>query len=375
MAEDSQNGNGNGKTKTKKNDKPYKDCTEQFDQLIKAIPPTAKVAIFSHRCPDPDAVSSMMGMKWFLYKKYKLESEMFYDGEVAHPQNTAMCNLLDPGMKRVTEEYDPAQYDFHILLDTVPENAGVATFRDKIKFDVCIDHHREYPHEYSGLFIHMKIGACASIVYHLIQKLTNENERFEDDVDNDTKVVTALIAGIMTDTNMLLSDDTTEYDRQAFNDLFEYRDSSALHKIVFFKRPKFWIDKKAAGCSEATVDEEGYAIVGLGIVPEKQRDLIADMAEEMVSWASVETAIAFAVVGGERLEGSVRSLNASVSVPDLCKKLAGKRGMGGGKHGKGAYRISLSPEIDPDEDEADVQEAWESIKKREAKRIARLIKK
>jgi hypothetical protein len=31
--------------------------------------------------------------------------------------------------------------------------------------------------------------------------------------------------------------------------------------------------------------------------------------------------------------------------------------------------------IDPDEEEEDVQEAWESIKNRETKRILRLIKK
>jgi nanoRNase/pAp phosphatase (c-di-AMP/oligoRNAs hydrolase) len=128
--------------------------------------------------------------------------------------------------------------------------------------------------------------------------------------------------------------------------------------------------RKAEGCSEAKINDEGYAVVGLGLIPEKQRDLIADMAEEMVSWASVETAIAFGVVGGDRIEGSVRSLNPSLTVSDFCRKLGGKHGTGGGKHGKGAYRLPLAGfSIDADEEEEDVQEAWESIKKRETKRI------
>jgi hypothetical protein len=100
------------------------------------------------------------------------------------------------------------------------------------------------------------------------------------------------------------------------------------------------------------------------------------MAEEMVSWASVETAIAFGVVGGDRIEGSVRSLNASLTVSDFCRKLGGKHGGGGGKHGKGAYQLSLAGfSIDDDEDEEDAREAWESIKKRETKRILRIINK
>jgi hypothetical protein len=108
-----------------------------------------------------------------------------------------------------------------------------------------------------------------------------------------------------------MSDDSTELEFKAFSELFQYRNSEFLKQIVFFKRPKFWIDKKAEGCSEAKINDEGYAVVGLGLIPEKQRDLIADMAEEMVSWASVETAIAFGVVGGDRIEASVRSLNPS----------------------------------------------------------------
>jgi len=144
---------------------------------------------------------------------------------------------------------------------------------------------------------------------------------------------------------------------------------------VFFKRRKFWIDKKAAACSEAEIDEEGYAIVGLGLIPTAERDLIADMAEEMVSWATVQTAIAFGVVGGDKIEASVRSLNASLSVSNFCKKLGGRHGSGGGKHGKGAYQLPLAGfSIDDDEDVEDAQEAWSAIKKKESKRIGRIIK-
>jgi nanoRNase/pAp phosphatase (c-di-AMP/oligoRNAs hydrolase) len=332
-------------------------------------------AIFTHKAPDPDAIASMMAMKWMLDKCFDLDSTMFYDGEVSHPQNGSMVNLLSPDLNKV-EDYKQDGYCMHILVDTVPSYAGVGDLNVRDRFDVVIDHHRDLPSNYNGVLIHRKTGSCASIVFDIMKALVPEEKWLDDEIDVDAKVATALIAGIMTDTHYMLADDCTELERDAFNQLFEYRNSNYLNQIVFFKRRKFWVDRKAEAISEAEIDSEGYAVVGLGLIPEKERDLIADMAEEMVSWASVETAIAFGVVGGDRIEGSVRSLNATVSVSDFCKKLGGKHGSGGGKQGKGAYQLPLAGfSIDDEEDEQDAQEAWESIKKREAKRISRIIKK
>lgn len=344
-----------------------------FHEKLKSVG-NVKVAIFTHRCPDPDAMSSMMGMAWLLKKSYGLETDLFYAGEVSHPQNGVLLNLLNTDLQRVDESYNSTNYGLRILVDTIPENAG--SNGKQIDFDIVIDHHRELPSNFCGLVIHKKVGACASIVYDMMKHLVQQEEWLDEDSDSDQKLATALIAGIVTDTEYMMSDDSTELEFKAFSELFPYRNSNFLKQIVFFKRPKLWIDKKAEGCTQARISEDGYAIVGLGIIPDKHRDLIADMAEEMVHWTSVETAIAFGVVGDDRIEGSVRSLNPSLNVSDFCKKLGGKHGSGGGKHGKGAYRSSLAGmSIDPDEEEEDINEAWESIKKRETKRIVRLIKK
>lgn len=354
-----------------KKQKNYNGYNEFNDVVAKVT--TSKAALFTHRNPDPDAISSMMGMQWLLMRKFGIESELFYDGEVSHPQNGAMVNLLDPGLKRA-DEFKPDNFGLKMVLDTIPENAGIGTH--KIAFDVCVDHHRELPQNFAGITIHKKCGSCASIVFDMMRHFVPKEDWLNEDVDSDTKVATALISGIVTDTDYMMSDDSTEYEFAAFSELFPFRNSNFLKQIVFFKRPKFWIDKKAEGCASATLTDEGFAIVGLGIIPEKQRDLIADMAEEMVTWSAVETAIAFGVVGNDRIEGSVRSLNSSLNVSEFCKKLGSKHGKGGGKHGKGAYVLSLAGfSIDPDEDEEDIQEAWGTLSKRETKRITRLLGK
>jgi nanoRNase/pAp phosphatase (c-di-AMP/oligoRNAs hydrolase) len=347
---------------------------EDFYNKIKSLE-NPKVAIFTHRCPDPDAMASMMGVAWILKKNFGIEPDLFYSGEISHPQNGVMLNLLNPdSLKKLDDSFDSKNYNLFILVDTVPENAGSNSFN--LNFDIVIDHHREIPINFDGVLIHKKVGACASIVYDMMVNLVDKNNWLDEDSDSDQKLATALIAAIVTDTEYLMSDDSTEHEFKAFSELFPFRNSNLLKQIVFFKRPKFWIDKKALGSSEAEITDDGYAIVGLGIIPEKHRDLIADMAEEMIHWTSVETAIAFGVVGGDRIEGSVRSLNPSLTVSDFCKKLGGKYGSGGGKHGKGAYRLILGGmSIDPDEEEEDVEEFYKSMDKREIKRIMRTIKK
>jgi nanoRNase/pAp phosphatase (c-di-AMP/oligoRNAs hydrolase) len=330
-----------------------------------------RVAIFAHGFPDPDAVGSMLSLKWLLLRKYQIESDLLYFGEVAHPQNATMCNLLDPGMLRV-EDYVHKDYGLRILVDAIPKNAGVNGH--EVEFDIVIDHHRDIPVDYNGILVHMKTGSCSAIVFDMMKKLCNGSVWFEHGVDFDTKVATALITGVMVDTNYLLSDDTTEYELRAVQDLFAFRDAQVLKEIVFFKRPKAWVDKKAQGCTTAIIDPQGYAIVGLGMIPEKQRDLLADMADDMLSWTSVETAIAFGIVGGDRIEGCIRSLNSALSVSDFCKTLGTEDGSGGGKQGKGAYRIVLSPKIDPDEDDNELHEILEVLTKREVSRILKLVK-
>ena len=336
--------------------------------------PRKPFAIFTHAFPDPDAIGSMMGMSWMLSRAFGVESELFYLGEVSHPQNTAIVNLLEPQLKKVNEEYHPERYAGHILVDTTPSHAGVGD--RKIEFDVVIDHHKEILNgNFGGIFMHYKTGACCSIVFKLLKHFCKDCW-LEDDNATDSKVATAMISGIITDTDYMVSDDTTEMEFEAYSQLFEFRNPTSLKNIIFFKRPKLWTDIKATAAKSAEIDDEGYAVVGLGLIPESQRDLIADMANEMGSWASVETAIVFSLVGFDQVEGSVRSQNNSLNVHDLCKKLGGRCGTGGGKLAKGAYRYSLGGmAIDPDDDEETRKQTWELIRIRETKRISKILKK
>lgn len=330
-----------------------------------------RVAIFTHHSPDIDAMSSMMGIEFLFRKKYGVDCAKFYTGRISHPQNIALDNLLDAGIQPASEYTD--EFALKILVDTIPINAGIDS-ESKIDFDVVIDHHPDLPNgDFKGLAINLKAGSCAATVFELIME---NNIDFNPENDYDVKIATALIAGIYTDTDHMLSVDTTEFERNAFGVLAEIADADDLRKIIFYKRPKAWIDAKSQAYKNAYIDDEGYAIVGMGYLPEKHWDLLADQTDEMVQWDTCHTAIAFAVIGTDSLVGCVRSVNPSITVKEVCKKLAGAHGQGGGKQGKGRYHYDLGGQsIDPEEEDEIKDQLWELLNKRERSRILRILKK
>lgn len=365
-ASSEEDGNSRQELDRKQNclDRAFKHCTERLQEAPQ------RVAIFAHPVPDPDALGSMMGLAWFMRKVFDVEVDCFYDGIISHPQNVAVQNLLDPELK-LLDDYQPQNYGLRLLVDTVPSHAAVG--KHQVDFDAVFDHHKETPNGgFRGVFVNMKAGSCCATIYQLIK---SRGLLFDAGNDRDSKIATAMMVGIATDTENLLSDDTTEYEFEAYWKLFPYRDSDALKKIVNYKRPKSWIEAKANASRDAIVNDDGVAVVGLGFINSKQRDLIADVADEMSTWANVETAIAFAVVDGDRIEGSVRSTNPSVSVPALCKELGMKCGSGGGKLGKGAYRYGLGG-VSVEEDEEDDTRAkmWEFVRTKETRRITKIAR-
>jgi nanoRNase/pAp phosphatase (c-di-AMP/oligoRNAs hydrolase) len=348
----------------------YRNFRELVDKTFNIENPP-RLVLMTHSYPDPDALGSIMSFEWLINKLYpKVEIVSYFDGSISHPQNIAMFNLLDPNSHHI-KDYVAKSDDFNVLVDTVPANAGLG--ENKVNFNLVIDHHKEIPNGgFNGLFINLKAGSCCATIYNLI-KLSEL--AFSDDVDLDSRVATAILIGVSTDTENLMSDDATQLEFDAWAELFEFRNPTVLKKIVNFERPKFWIEHKAAAVENAEISE-GLGVVGLGIIPAKHRDMIADMADNMVSWEDVNTAVAFAIVDGDKIVGCVRSRNASVMVPNLCKELAGKYGSGGGKLGRGAYHYPLAGGSFEEEDEDQIkEETWKLHNAKEKKRIMRIVRK
>lgn len=331
-----------------------------------------RIALFTHSVPDPDAIGSLMGLSWLIKKiNENVEVDCYYDGKISHPQNQRMVNLLDPNLK-IYQEEEEITFDIAIALDCIPSNAFPLL---NINFDLVIDHHKEHPDSsFKGYYLNPKNGSCCSIIYQLIKQ---SSFSFEEDNDLDSKVATALIIGIVVDTEYQTSDDTTDMDHKSYAELFEFRDPVALKQITKYKQPRDWVQARSDVAQKAHDRiKDGVLIHGVGFIKSINRDLLAIIADEMLSWEGVETSVVFAIVDGNKVEGSVRSTNAALGVPSICKELGGQYGSGGGKLGKGAYHFDIgSLSVDNDVEEDTKNKLWECLNDRELKRIFKIVKK
>lgn len=342
---------------------------EKIEGIISKKP--ARIAVFTHPSPDPDAIGSMMAIEWLFSKACGSEVVLYYDGPISHPQNKALVNLLDPGLRNASE-YKAEDYDLNVLVDTIPSYA--ATAGKEIDFNLIIDHHKDAPDSsYHGIYVNLKAGSCCGTIFEIIRLL---DLSFESNQENDQRVATAMTIGIATDTETMVSPDTTRYETSVWSELLEHRNQQILQKVINYEIPTSWVKRIAEATMKAEISE-GLGIASMGLLDNSHRDLLAVMSDQLAKWEEVSTAVVFAIIDGERIEGCVRSLNPSVSVADLCKELGGKRGGGGGgKIGKGRYSYSLGGgSLDDDDDDEIVAQFVESFQKKETRRVSRVIKK
>ena len=328
-----------------------------------------KIAIFSHRVLDPDAIGSMLGIEFLINKIHGIDCDLIYDGEISHPLNKAVVQILDVQLQKI-DDYKSEDYFLNILVDTVPANAGVGNRKD-IKFQVCADHHKQIPNgDFSGLVIHEFCGAASSIVYSLIK---DNKIELEDGNEKHAKIATALLVGIITDTSSCLSADTTTLDFTAMQNLFDYRDADGLRKITHFSRPLSWMRLKQKAYNDVVIND-GVAITGLGLLDDANRDVLPDLADDILLWGgNVQIVVVFALFYN-RLEGCIRANNEAVEVNQFCKLLG--VGNGGGRACKGAYKKFLGDFCIEDTEDEDLQEEmWNAIKKREIANILKVLKK
>lgn len=302
---------------------------KENDLLIKFIETVKKdenpINIAIHDAPDPDAMGSAVGIKYLL-KYFGIESEIFYRNEISHPQNKTLVNVLNIQMTKISDLIDN---DYKtITVDSTEKNSCAK------RVDFVIDHHKNTTIAKNKIIL-PQYGACSSIVFNLIKASTP----YKEDTEN-TDVFTALLLGIRTDTNDLISENMIKDDFTAYQELLDLSDKEKLQKVMNYPLPRYSYDKRLLLHKEGNSSESnGMFVGGIGYIPEGQRDVISVLAEEYARMDSISTAVIFAIVDKKKLQISVRSSNVSLDVGTMCKETFA--GFGGGTSYKGGASIPL----------------------------------
>jgi len=309
-----------------------------FDELLEGRHKEVPIPVVIHNMPDPDAISSGMALRSLLIHKGYKPGPVLYSGEVSHPQNRSMVTLLNLDFVRNLSEYEMVKDTDIMLVDT--NNIGLDSNQQNIDPSMVnvlavLDHHKG-KHPKGAKVDSRYVGSCASILWEYLKEAG-----YDFSTDEGKTLATALVVGITTDTDTLMSDNTAELDFEAFQNLKPHVDRQKLNSIMRYPLPPYLFELRQRAFQEDNKRlEESTMVSGIGVIAQAKRDALPIIADEFLRMTGVMTAVVFAIIKDdeEYIDICVRSKNQTVDVGGFLQKVFGT---GGGKQGAGRARIPL----------------------------------
>ena len=335
--------------------------------LSRDVPPPT-IAIVLHDNPDPDCIGAACGLGKLLRAWVPdIKCVMLYSGEIAHPQNRTMVNVLNlQFVNRI--DHPVLSSDFaqaYVVVDTIPERCNLGN----IECLLTIDHHKGDTKKSKLKDIRM-VGSASSIVWDYLREA---EVSFDKNKDEDCDVATAMVVGIKTDTFDLASENVTALEFDAYKSLISYVNLRKLGIIVNYPLPPYHFELRSRldQSGNARLDN-GVFLGGIGYIETSKRDALPTIASERSRVEGTDTAFIFAIVG-DKIEASVRSNGSSIDVHSLCQTVFGKE-YAGGKQGAGAAKIPLPFSLE-DSSEKVIETLWVSIRDYWFERVEKAFQK
>lgn len=297
-----------------------------------------EILIIVHSYPDPDAISSALGMHHYLAALGYKVGNIYYSGEVSHPQNMSMLNILN--LKMVDIDENPFEEGSKaILVDTNnigPDSNQQSIDPKTVEIVAVIDHHKG--RNPKGAKVDSRtVGACASIVWDYLNSIS-----YDFSTEEGAVLATALSTGISTDTDSLMSDNIADLDFQAYQQVIRHADRKSLNDIMRYPLPPYLFELRQRAFQEDNKRmEESTMVAGVGIITPSKRDALPIIADEFLRMTGVTTSVVFAIVRDEKdeyIDISIRSKNQTIDVGQFLQRTFSA---GGGKKGAGRAVIQL----------------------------------
>jgi nanoRNase/pAp phosphatase (c-di-AMP/oligoRNAs hydrolase) len=305
------------------------------DLFTQAISKYSTIHIFmhDHPAPDPDSIASGLGMKK-LIKDIFQKRAIIHGIPVNHRMNVKMLSELE-----ITLE-DPREKDpFHCSGNYSLEQNGIVLVDCTLKSgafkhieglagrepDWVLDHHPDKETtdlEYVDL---QAVGSCSTIVTEYLQAF---GVKFDPESAQDKFVATALMLGLMVDTNNLLSDDVDKKrDIDVFIYLKERYDQDAYTRIMKYDYPVHFYENMQQATKHVA---EPFAILNLGFLKEERLGSIPHIADYWIRRERITMVVVFAVCGKE-ITASVRAKEGCPFKASEIAKMMFPTGTAGGR--------------------------------------------
>ncbi|HEU0013456.1 MAG TPA: bifunctional oligoribonuclease/PAP phosphatase NrnA [Longimicrobium sp.] len=307
--------------------------------------------------PDPDAISCGMAYRE-IAKRFEIDADLVYDGQISHPENRALVNLLDVEVRQYARDLQLDAYNAAVFVD----NQGATThLTERLKAAgvptlAVVDHH-DADDVLDPIFSDVRpLGAAATIFAEYLSsgallKLDAENE-------GHMRLATALMHGLHSETDGFVRARPAEYRAAAF--LSRYMDPDLLERVLCVQKSSGTLRVIERALHDRVV-ASGYSVAGVGFVRWGDRDAIPVAADFLLTEENVHTSIVYGLLGEEDgrevVSGSLRTTHATMQVDRFLKAALGEdlrgRPYGGGRSRAGGFEIDVGflrgDEDDPDQ--------------------------
>jgi nanoRNase/pAp phosphatase (c-di-AMP/oligoRNAs hydrolase) len=326
--------------------------------------------------PDPDALSCGMAYRE-IARRFGIEADLVYDGQISHPENRALVNLLQVPVAR----YDGAPlggYSAAVFVDnqgatthlTEPlKAAGVPTL-------AVIDHH-DPDDVLDPIYSDVRpLAAAATILAEYLA--SGALLTLEEGNEHHTRLATALMHGIHSETDGFVRARPPEYRAAAF--LSRYMDPDLLEEVLCVQKSRAALLVIERALRSRTV-RNGVSVTGVGHVRWGDRDAIAVAADFLLTEDNVHTSIVYGLLaqedGREVVSGSLRTRSSTMQVDNFLKNALGDdlrgRPYGGGRSRAGGFEIELGFLKGADDDPAQELLQWRLYDRRIRRKIFREV--
>ncbi|MFH0966364.1 MAG: DHH family phosphoesterase [Methanobacteriota archaeon] len=291
---------------------------------------TGNFGIITHTNPDPDAISSAMGLVAIAKRANPdLETHIMYDGIIGHQENRTLVNLLDIKMEKLRPEA-LALCSHLALVDC--KGPGVNNgLLQTTPVDIIIDHHYDLPNgsaiQTAFVDVRQSAGACATILTEYLIEL---------EIEPDQMVATALLYGIRADTKQFRRN-TTPRDLEYSAFLLKYSDEDLLEKIMSPQYAHETIDIIGSAINNRKT-KNGYLFSNVGYV--RNRDALPQAADLLINLEGVSTALVFGITD-EAIIMSGRNRDLRLNLGNVMSEAFSELGDAGGHATMAAASIPL----------------------------------
>ena len=340
-----------------------------------------RFCICSHDNPDPDSIAAASGMSWILQFLDVENVEMVYCGEISHPQNRTMLNILDIPMKpwsKVENFYNDHQKETVFIYVDCSNNTQ-KNMSIRFQPNMVLDHHKATANK-NALVINDEVGAASTLITDLALSITKQGETkilscFDTNEEGLKSLATALAIGIKTDTLDFRSESTTEDDFRAYKLLSRVLSDDKFHSVINYELPPYIFDAEKLAWDNKNETYSPNLVSGLGYLESTQSDCIPYLADKMMRIKGVQTVVIYAIIIDENvIRASIRTVSSSLDIQQLSNYVFGEDN-GGGKQGCGGAIVKFNVFNVADIDDDSKTSLWNLVQKQISQKFNKITQK